>query len=316
MRPLEEQEPDMKEVAVQALTEIFPKEPFSLHETFGGVSTNVYRIQFASGKTSFMRIAEAGDSFWVEKQVHELLGNKGIPVPSVELFEERNGIVDRSIMITSSIPGVTIETLRNKGQQCTNKALFEIGNQLAHINSIPFPGFEKFLNKPEHRHFETRFTSYTEYCDYKLKDHGSYLIEAGIITPEEQEKITRVLNEVKSKQKNPQTVLCHGDMDVSNLMMSEGKFTGFIDFSDAGAGTRSYDLAYIKLKNPAYYDAILEGYRASSHFSGFEEDFTLDLYANMLKIGLRKLVSHSKRDALKVADHYFLQFLREEFQTY
>lgn len=304
-----------KDLATQALQDLFEDGHLALHETRGGVSTQVYKVVFSSGKISFLRIAKEGESFGAEKQVHELLKAKGVLVPAVEYFEEQHPILGRSIMVTSAMPGGIMEVFRETPERISRDVLFEVGQQMALINSIPLPGYGIFLRKAAPTKLEARFTSYAAYMDGNTDAEGELLMGKGLLTIQEFEKLQRILAQGKALFSNVPTFLCHGDMDVSNMMLDTDKFAGFIDFGDAGAHTAAYDLAYIKLRNPYHYMTILEGYQTISEVP-LGEDFAFDMLVHAVKVALRKVAAHSKRGTLKNTDHYALQFLKTELSKY
>jgi aminoglycoside phosphotransferase len=75
-----------------------------------GGSTYVYRLRTENERFYLRVLPEEGVSFLPEVEVHRRLRENGVAVPEVVYFEANNEWVQRSIMVTTEIPGTPISS--------------------------------------------------------------------------------------------------------------------------------------------------------------------------------------------------------------
>src|SRR5436309_993659 len=84
---------------------IFPTTSVQIERITEGVSTDVYRLK-AYTNTWYLRVLpEEGASFAPEAAVHARLRQMQVRVPEVIYLEPHNDLLQRSIMVTTEIPG-------------------------------------------------------------------------------------------------------------------------------------------------------------------------------------------------------------------
>jgi Phosphotransferase enzyme family len=106
-----------------------------------GVSTFVYRI-LCGDETFYLRVLpEEGASFAPEVAAHTLLRQRQVNVPEVIYFEQRNELLQRSIMMTTAIEGRPLRLSPALSAGVREAIVAEAGQDLAWINSVPVEGF-------------------------------------------------------------------------------------------------------------------------------------------------------------------------------
>src|SRR5215211_3420319 len=81
----------------------------TVERTATGGSTPVYRIR--RGRTTlYLRLAESSEaSLAPEMVVHNVLRARGVRVPEVVSFDPFNQALQRSVMVTTEIPGAPLD---------------------------------------------------------------------------------------------------------------------------------------------------------------------------------------------------------------
>ena len=120
---------------------ILPSISFMVERVAEGVSTFVYRI-LCGDETFYLRVLpEAGASFAPEVTAHTLLRQRQVNVPEVIYFEQRNELLQRSIMMTTAIKGQPLSHSPALSVEVREAIVAEAGRDLAWINSVPVAGF-------------------------------------------------------------------------------------------------------------------------------------------------------------------------------
>jgi aminoglycoside phosphotransferase (APT) family kinase protein len=206
-----------------------------------GVSTYVYRLQRGS-ETFYLRVLpEVGDGFAPEALVHTLLRARGISVPAVIYWEHDNEEVQRSVMVTTAIPGSSVMQCTDEGT--IRRVLVEAGRELAIINSIPVAGFgwiirDKSTATPRQAEHPTYRAFVTEHRDSDLATL------AELLDPHEGAVLRATLDHCDAWLDAEQGLLAHGDLDVTHIFQRDGQYTGIIDFGEIRGGDRWYDLGH------------------------------------------------------------------------
>jgi len=238
--------PDIDPEAVSAiLWRVFPGErsiPFERMRSGG--STQVYRIR-RDTKIFYLRFGEdAEDTFAPEAWVHARLAELGVSVPRVVLIEDVAHEADRSIMITTEIPGAAMNT-SGKGSGAEIRRDLEVyravGRDLAVISSIPVDGFG-FVQRarPWNGILNARFPTFSAWFQSTVGDLTA--IEA-YFSGEELRLLEERIRFVASINEGCRGVLAHGDFDTSHIFVENGRYTGLIDFGEIRGADRRYDLA-------------------------------------------------------------------------
>lgn len=244
------------ETEVKEILTPYIQTEFSVRRVPQGASTYVYRVQ-ADTKTYYARFLPENATFACEVLAHQEALNRGVPVPKISLYLEKEEKTGLSMMLAEEIPGTSLEycPLQNPAP-----VLFEAGRSLAALHTIHVDGFgwidRAFPNalKGEKKSFADFFNDYLEDDLTALDYYG--------ITGKDNKNIRHYMNEAANLLKDEQAVLVHGDFDVSHIFHRSGKLTGLIDFGEIRGCCRYFDLAAFALftENRENYSALLEGY--------------------------------------------------------
>ncbi|MGH2585695.1 MAG: phosphotransferase family protein, partial [Dehalococcoidia bacterium] len=261
MRP---DDPDPATIEVLA-AHIFPERAsLTVERVPEGVSTFVYRIRRGS-QTLYLRILpEIDASFAPEAYAHRTLRARGVRVPEVVYVEHCNEIVQRSVMVTTEIEGCHVGQRPVDG--ATHRILFEAGQQLAIINSIPVDGFGwiKRDQRDVHR-LEAEHPTHRAFATAHLEDDLAAL-EGRILNQSEITAIRSIVERHASWLETEHGRLAHGDFDVTHIFQQDGRYTGIIDLGEIRGADLWYDLGHFRAHDgetlPApLLDHLVAGYR-------------------------------------------------------
>lgn len=238
--------------------------PVNIERVVDGISTLVYRLRRAE-ETFYLRVLpEAGAGFVPEVYVHTLLRRRGVLVPGVIYVEQCNEALQRSVMITTEIPGQPLS--RQRLDVDTESILAEAGHDLAVINSIPVDGFSWIV----------RDSAEVTRLEAELPDNHAFLLEhldrdlsslnETVLTPSQTHTIRDLVSECSSWLDIEQARLVHGDCDMTHIYAEHGHYTGIIDFGEIRGADPLYDLGHFRLHDGerTTYQAppfLLAGYR-------------------------------------------------------
>jgi aminoglycoside phosphotransferase (APT) family kinase protein len=231
-----------------------------------GVSTFVYRIR-RGVETFYLRVLPERDaSFAPEARAHRLLRERGVRVPEVVHWEHRDPLLDLSIMVTTETPGSHLG--HRAVDDATPRIVFEAGQQLALVNSVPVDGFGWVRRGPvdadqlagEHATLRAFFL---EYLDADL----SALERRQLLTARDVAAIRRLVEAHPSWLHAEQASLAHGDFDVTQIFQQDGQYTGIVDFGEIRGADRWYDLGHFRMHDGETLpvlalDWLLDGYRS------------------------------------------------------
>ncbi|MDP5275444.1 aminoglycoside phosphotransferase family protein [Chengkuizengella axinellae] len=270
---------------VKKLAEEQLNESVELTIVTSGISTYVYRIR-VKNKVYYLRILpEQNVSFAAEVKVHQTLRSKGILVPKIVHFEQKNKLIGLSIMIVEEIVGSSLIDSSYPDQ--LNQVLFEAGKQLALINQVKVEGFgwidrQRWLNLVgEKKTFEEFYNSHLENDLFNISDYN--------FDVDEKHAIKNFLITGLTTMKRVGAHLTHGDFDFAHIYQDKGKYTGIIDFGEIMGGSPLYDLGHFKIHDgddPTKFKNLKEGYKEIVNLS-YEEELEIELWA--LFVGIRRL---------------------------
>jgi aminoglycoside phosphotransferase (APT) family kinase protein len=240
-----------------------PRGRCAVERTESGGSTQVYRLR-CDGEVFYLRVAEERAASLVpEAQVHEALHARGVKVPAVihvEPFDER---LERSVMVTSAIPGAPLAARPLDGT--TTEILRAAGRDLAAINSLPVQGFgwigrATSAGEPLRAEHQSYHSFALDHLDADLA-----LLGQTVLTATEAAAIRDTIERYDAWLHAEQAWLAHGDFDVSHIYQHEGRYSGIIDFGEIRGAHRLYDLGHFYLHDGEtlphpLLPALLEGY--------------------------------------------------------
>lgn len=273
-----------------------------------GVSTRVYRLRFDSTTLYLRVLPERGASFAPEALAHDLLRHHGVSVPEVVYYEAGNELLQRSIMVTTEIPGtaLTRSSLGNDSQSILDKA----GQCLAIINAIPVDGYgwvrrESSASPPAG--LEAELADYRSFIAESIDRHLETL-RSHALSQIEIDKLERIAHKYRNGIDPGPAVLAHGDFDASHIFQKGGRFAGIIDFGEIRGTDRWYDLGHFRLHDgeqlpSGLYRWLLAGYRqARPEQAGDDERI---VFASLL-IATRSLARAIAKNSTNSAYRAFL----------
>jgi aminoglycoside phosphotransferase (APT) family kinase protein len=263
--------------------------PLSVEHVAEGVSTFVYRIARGDERFYLRVLPEADASFAPEIAAYSLLRAHGVRVPEVVYFAHQDTILDRSVMVTTEIPGQSLAKLGL--DRHTQQVLYHAGQDLAAINSLPVQGFG-WIDRDHD--WTARLTaphsSYRAFVHEYLADDlalldGIPLGARGIAA------IERLIGDHDRWLDAEHGSLAHGDFDVTHIYAHEGAYSGIIDFGEIRGTDRWYDLGHFRLHDGETLPAplhpwLLAGYRSVAPLP--DEAEARIAFASLL-IGIRTL---------------------------
>jgi aminoglycoside phosphotransferase (APT) family kinase protein len=280
----------------------------SIARATSGASTPVYRIT-RGGNTYYLRLAEGPEaSLAPEVWVHDRLHASGVRVPEVVHFEPFHHGLQRSVMVTTAIPG---RSLAEDHGRDAGAVLAAAGRDLALINDVVVTGFG-FVRRdhPPGTHLAGEYPTLPAFALGSLEEH--LVAAASILTDDE---IAAVRTEVARHDgwlEAEQASLAHGDLDATHIYHQDGQYTGIIDFGEIRGADRFYDLGHAALHERevlpyAMLPDLLAGY---AEVSPLPADHAVRIAFWSLLIGVRALAraSHRPRAAYR---HHLTRAVRE-----
>lgn len=245
-RPMEEiRKPDVDQDAVRDIADrALPGtgDP-EVARTPGGTTTQIYRVR-RDGATLFVRIAEdAEDSMAMEAWVHRELRRRGVRVPEVVLLEPFDERIDRSVMVTTEIPGHSIRDGAGAG---LHNVLVEAGRDLARIGEVPVRGFGWIRRDPAATSLEADLLSARSLMLDQVDEHLAGLRD-GLLDRREVAAIERAVELQAGVLQDEPSRLAHGDYDDTHIYREGRRYTGLIDFGEIRGAPRLYDAAHYAL---------------------------------------------------------------------
>jgi aminoglycoside phosphotransferase (APT) family kinase protein len=260
--------PDIDPSIVRAIVNrLFSDErhiPFE--RTSSGQSTQVYRLH-SDHQQFFLRFGEdPNDTFAPEAWVHDRLETLGARVPHVVHVEDVANEIDRSIMLTTSIPGEALERdePRHKLDDGRWANVFRVaGRDLAQVNSISVDGFG-FVQR-ERPWSGTLTAPRSTFDAWVLSTMGDCATLEQHFTGYELLALDEHRERVSLEQVMRHASLAHGDFDTSHIFASDDRYAGVIDFGEMRGADRWYDLADFLLRSGGRWESpsvtsVVRGY--------------------------------------------------------
>lgn len=247
-------------IVEQVVRTIFPKHHrLIVVRVTEGVSTIVYRVGVAN-TTYYLRIWPIPhESFVPEVTVYHRLRALGLHVPEVVYFEQRNPLVERSILMTSVITGQALGDDYKLAR--LPRILYEAGRELGLINQVALQGFgwvdrtttELGLLRAEH-------PTFSEWLSQNFAAELHALGSSSHVTSQEVDILLTLLAQASAIFENEAAALAHGDFDGTHIFVHNGRYSGMIDFSEIRGTHRFYDLGHFAIAHGAWLPALLDGY--------------------------------------------------------
>jgi aminoglycoside phosphotransferase len=254
------QPPEIKAIITDLVRSVFATtEHLTIERMTEGHSTEVYRIR-RSDKVFYLRILpELDASFAPEVYVHMLLWARGLRVPEVVYFEYVHPALQRSVMITTEIPGHAL----GYGARTPDvrPILHHAGQELARVNAVEVRGFGWVLrDKPVVDELQAEYAIYAEWIQQHVAEPLAVLGQRQVLSPHDVDTVRLVMTEAMELFGREPAVLAHGDFDVTHIYQHDGQYTGMIDFGEIRGATLFYDLGHFQIENADLLPDLLAGY--------------------------------------------------------
>lgn len=247
------------------ITTLFPSTSLVIERVTEGASTWVYRI-LSQNETFYLRILpEYGASFAPEVGAHTRLRHRQVKVPEIIYFEHCNDVLQRSIMVTSAIKGLSLKDSPSLSQEARDAIVAEAGRDLARINSLPVAGFGWVQrDSPETSQLRAQYPT----CRAFLLEHWeaalAYLAK-NILSASQVATLEHMISQYDMYLNSRDGYLAHGDFDSTHIYQDAGCYTGIIDFGEIRGTDQWYDLGHFHLHDreqlPFHLEtALLRGY--------------------------------------------------------
>lgn len=284
---------------------------YKVEEVEGGISTDIFKLVDEKSEL-FLRIAPDGENMSTEALIHTLALEVGVSVPECIYYEDFNKQLGTSFMITSKMQGMPV----NSSTKNRNQIIMSAGEDLARLHSITVKGFGWFdvktLNSTE---LVGSFDSYSQFVfeGIDIIDRLLFLKEEKILSTALCDSVESFLLQNKDKLILKEAVLTHSDLSNEHIFSDDGLYSGLIDFGDASAMSRYYDLAKYSLNEPEDYPYLIEGYAKVEFLPDNYEDY-IKLESTILIIRTLFWKAKNVPHLLKSNLHYF-KFLSDNFES-
>lgn len=196
-------------------------------------------------------------------------------------YEPFDRVLDRSLMLTTAIPGASLDDVPPAGPTLILRAA---GADLARIHQVPVQGFG-WIDRSDP--LPTRLSAPVATWDAFAAD-----LTSGDLAPWfDTETIARLraLAQTGPADRN-RAVLAHGDFDPSHIYALGGRYSGIIDFGEIRGAEPTFDLGHLALHRPDLLPAILHGYATVTPLPA---EVDRQIAASAIRIGWFRLTQSS-----------------------
>lgn len=234
--------------------------PMQFDRTPDGTSTQVYRV-IRGDEVFYLRLAEERhEDLHTDATVHRELLRRGVPVPDIVYVERFDPAIDRSVMITTAIPGGPLSP--DAPFDVATAVVRAAGAACARLNQVAVDGFG-WVRHDGSPVVSARMDSYAEFVRSELPATWPRLLADAFTTAE----LVRLQYLVDDEAARSPAVgwLVHGDLDLTHIFTDGSTFTGIIDFGEIRGAEMWYDLGHFQVHDCALYphsllDEFVAGY--------------------------------------------------------
>lgn len=309
--------PDVMKHIAALMQRIFPSSITSIERVTEGVSTFVYRISYRNELFYLRILPEEGQSFAPEVAIHQRLRTMGVRVPEVLYFEHYYEPLQRSVMVTTEIKGLSLSQSSMLARHTIDAILQEAGHDLAHINSIAVEGFGWIRrNLHDTTSLQAELPTFRSFALEHWNDDIIYLAEH-TLSSLEIDALERLRSRYDSWLDESQAYLAHGDFDTTPIFQHDGHYTGIIDFGEIRGAHRWYDLAHFHMRDGEYlpYKLLPALLCAYAEVTPLPHDSMERIRFTSLLINIRALArSLQKRPPNRYTTHQ-IEMLRSDIAT-
>jgi aminoglycoside phosphotransferase (APT) family kinase protein len=199
-------------------------------------------------------------SLAAEVAVYEQLEALGLHVPQVLHFEPLHPVFQRSVMLTTAIPGRAIGY--RQPPPAAGAIVRQAGRELARLNQVPVLGYgwANSLAQPA----DALSAEYPSLAQW-LRAHFTAPIQAlggcDALAPHAVDRVLMLLDRACASLCDEPAVLAHGDFDVTHIYYQHASYTGMIDFGEIRGAHWLYDLGHFAIESGDLLPFLLEGYQ-------------------------------------------------------
>lgn len=210
-----------------------------------GNNNQVYVFETAKGRKLVLRMAKPDRraKFISEQKVMDLARKNLVPTPKVIGVNTDCTIIPGwTFSLSERLPGNPVASKENQGQRVPDLLVYQAGRVLRKINAIPTKGYGMLNEKLE--------GYYDSWEDYVLRQFDKAplqpFIDKGLLSQRDIDAAIAFINENKNLLTNAPRQLLHGDFSLGNMLVSDGKIAGMLDFENASSGDPLWDIAYFR----------------------------------------------------------------------
>lgn len=235
----------------------------------------------------YLRVAEQpGQDLSTDAQILDRLGALGVAVPAVVAAEAAPCELPVSYMIVTEIPGGSLAQ-RGTDDEARHAASLA-GRDTAIINSLEVSGFG-WVQRNGAEQLTAELDTYGDFVvSYLPEPWPGWL--TGIFEPQHLAVLEAIID---SERRRPvgHGQLAHGDLDVTHIYISDGAYTGIIDFGEMRGTEQTFDLGHFQLHDGEtraveLLDSFLTGY---SEVTALPDDHLEVVRTSAILLGLRQL---------------------------
>jgi len=211
------------------------------------------------GKSLFIRVEngpENDEHLAVESMLLDRVREVGVRTPRVFGCDASRSRVSFAWQALQRIEAPDLNHWFKQGTLEVPKIAFEIGQAVAHWQSITFDGFGVLDGILQGYH-----ESYANYFHLRLDEHLRFLKERGFLA--DADEIRKEIENHRALLDLPQGCLVHKDLALWNILGTEREIYDFIDFDDSIAGDSMDDLSLLAcFHDAAFLRRAFEGYES------------------------------------------------------
>lgn len=221
-----------------------------------GHSVIVYRLRKGSRAFYLRILPAAGQTFCSEAAVHVALRAIGACLPAVLAVHPCHPAVNRSTMLTESLPG---KSIKGEPARVAGGVLRRAGRDLALVNALPVAGFGWVAR--DRRALAAPLP--TERSLLLAEAPADLAVLSGSLAPPQAGASADAVAAARGLLVATRATLAHGDFKPRHIFAASGTYSGLIDLSAMRGTGPLFDLAWFAMCDPDgdLLPPVLDGYR-------------------------------------------------------
>jgi tRNA A-37 threonylcarbamoyl transferase component Bud32 len=199
----------------------------SIKKLFGGTVNQTYKITSINGEFVIrVNTIDQINVFKKEIYCYEVANKLGIPSPEViDLYE--NSIY--CVLTTKYIPGLSDKEIIEDKRSLVWRKLGEYSQLISQIKELPYDEDAENVSDAK-SHYLNKMLSYSI---KEFSNSNDYFVKNNLFNKSEVRRVINLLNTLKSKLANVDFGLIHGDLSLSNVVLSDDGGVYLIDWGCA-----------------------------------------------------------------------------------